>query len=350
MSKKKIVVCHAQVPFVNGGAELLVDQLCVQLRLRGYNVDSVKIPFKWYPKNEILNHAFTWRMIDLTESNGQKIDMVIGTKFPSYGIRHPNKVTWLVHQFRQVYDLFNTAHSDFTMNPNDLAIREAIKKFDEATLKESKKIFTIAQNTTNRLKNYNNIEGETLYHPPKHIGKYYNEVYGDYILSIGRLDKLKRIDLLVEAMKYTPKKVKCLIGGTGPEEDQLKKMVHKYGLEDRVHFLGFVDDQKLLELYAKCFSVYYAPFDEDYGYITLEAFLSKKPVITSQDSGGVLEFVKDGINGHISAPIPEKIAEKIMMLYDKRHSNTVDMGQEGYDLVKFITWDYAIDKLTETLK
>lgn len=346
MKKKKIAVCHAQVPFVYGGAELLVQELCKQLKLHNFDVDLIQIPFKWYPKVELLSHTFAWRMIDLSESNGEEIDMVIATKFPSYGIKHPNKVTWLTHQFRQVYDLFNTNNSEFTMDPNDLAIKEAIKKFDQTTLKESKKIFTISENNSNRLKQFNQIDAPALYHPPKHVGSYFTESYGDYILSIGRLDRLKRVDLLIEALRRTPKEIKCLIGGKGGEEENLKKLVNKYGLEDRITFLGFVDDKTLLELYANCFAVYFAPVDEDYGYITLEAFLSKKPIITSNDSGGVLEFVKDNVNGCIVEPTAIEISEKIKYLYNNRKT-CQELGEIGYNGVKDISWDLVIEKLTQ---
>ncbi|KGR90044.1 hypothetical protein CD30_13800 [Ureibacillus massiliensis 4400831 = CIP 108448 = CCUG 49529] len=350
MKKKKIAICHSQVPFVSGGAEIHVEQLYLNLRQRNFDVDIIKIPFKWYPKEEILKHAFLWRMLDLTESNGEEIDLVIGTKFPSYGIQHPNKVTWLIHQFRQVYDLYGTEYSDFKGTPEDIAIKTGISQFDNVALSESKKIYTNAQNTKNRLKKFNGIDSEVLYHPPKHVGKYYNENEEPYILSVGRLDKLKRIDLLIQAMRYTDTKVKCVIGGKGPEETYLKELVEKYNLHDRVKFLGFVEDEELLRLYANCLGVYYAPLDEDYGYITLEAFLSKKPVITCFDSGGVLEFVKNDVNGYICDVNSEIIAAKINCLINNSTIKIKEFGQNGYDMVKNITWDNVVDELTATLK
>lgn len=346
--KKKIAICHSQVPFFKGGAELLVQSLAIELNKRGYQSEIVSVPFKWYPNNQLIQSMVNWRGIDLSESNGEKIDLVIGTKFPSYGIQHHNKVTWLVHQYRQVYDLLGTKYSQYGSSPEDYSIRELVKRFDHNSLLESKKIYTIADNATNRLRNFNNIQSETLYHPPKHVGSYYSNEIGDYVLSVGRLDKLKRTDFLIEAMAYTNSNMKCVIAGEGPEKENLKRLVEKLNLKDRVIFLGFVEDKTLLDLYANCLAVYYAPFDEDYGYVTLEAFLSKKPVISRHDSGGVLEFLVKESNGFILEET-EDIAEKLNFLLDNKHVAS-SMGNNGYNDIQHITWDNAIDKLTETIR
>ena len=110
---RTILVCEAQVPFVHGGAELLVRGLVAELRRHGYRAERVSVPFKWYPKDALLAHAAAWRMVDLTESNGESIDLVIASKFPTYFVRHPNKVTWLLHQYRAIYELCGTVYSEF---------------------------------------------------------------------------------------------------------------------------------------------------------------------------------------------------------------------------------------------
>ena len=120
MGIQRVIVCEAQVPFVRGGAEYLVRTLAAQLRQRGFCAELVSVPFKWYPKEELLAHAAAWRLIDLSESNGRPIDLVIGTKFPSYFVRHPNKVAWLVHQHRAAHELCGTEYSDFTHTELDV--------------------------------------------------------------------------------------------------------------------------------------------------------------------------------------------------------------------------------------
>lgn len=346
--KKKIVVTAAQVPFVKGGAELLVNYLVKNLIERGYDAEIVSLPYKWYPENSLYDNLMAWRLLDLSESNGEKIDLIIATKFPSYGVIHKNKVCWLVHQYRQVYDLFDT-DVGLKNDENCKRIKPRVEQFDNICFTESKKIYTISENVSNRLKRYNNISSDPLYHPPALTGRYYSEDTGDYILSVGRLDRLKRNELLIEALSFCAKGIKAKIAGKGPEMENLKKIAHKFGVGDRVEFLGFIPDDDLLKLYANAFAVFFAPVDEDYGYITLEAFLSKKPVITCEDSGGVLEFVKNEKSGFVCPVNANVLGDRINNLY-KNKKMCIEFGNVGFEAVKDITWDNVIDKLTCTLR
>jgi len=347
--RKRIAICAAQVPFVRGGAEIHVESLARELRARGYEVDIVRLPFKWYPRQELIKACLAWRLIDLTESMGQPIDLVIATKFPSYVVPHPNKVVWLIHQYRAVYDLFGTPYSELTTSPEDQHLRQIIRRIDERTLGEARRIFTNSRNTAARLARFNGLQGEPLYHPPQHDGRYYTESYGDYVLAVSRLEALKRIDGLLRAMAHVSTDARALIAGTGPEAERLQRLARELRVGDRVRFLGYVEDEELLRLYANALAVYYAPYDEDYGYVTLEAFRSRKPVLTAPDSGGVLEFVEDGMNGFV-VPLdrPAEMAARI----DRLRSDVQlakRLGEEGHARIAHITWDYAIQRLTETL-
>ena len=342
--KKKIAILHAQVPFVTGGAELMVNSLKANLISRGFEAEIIALPFKWYPENSLYDNMLAWRLLDLSESNGQKIDLVIGTKFPSYGAIHDNKVIWMIQQYRQVYDLYDSQYG-VGNDINGKQIRERVSDYDKITIQEAKSVYTISKNVSNRLKRYNGIDSEPLYQPPPMYGKYKTGDSGDYICSVGRLDKLKRNDLLIESLVHCDKNVKLKIAGKGPEMENLISLARKLKVEDRVEFLGFVPDGELIDLYANSRAVYFAPVDEDYGYITLEAFLSKKPVITCNDSGGVLEFVEDGHSGFVVEPNAESLASSINKIwFDKKKS--IDMGLSGYEIVKDINWDNVIKKLT----
>ena len=342
--KKKIAILHAQVPFVTGGAELMVNSLKANLISRGFEAEIIALPFKWYPENSLYDNMLAWRLLDLSESNGQKIDLVIGTKFPSYGAIHDNKVIWMIQQYRQVYDLYDSQYG-VGNDVNGKQIRERVSNYDKITVQEAKSVYTISKNVSNRLKRYNGIDSEPLYQPPPLYGKYKTGDPGDYICSVGRLDKLKRNDLLIESLAHCDKNVKLKIAGKGPELENLISLTRKLKVEDRVEFLGFVPDDELIELYANSRAVYFAPVDEDYGYITLEAFLSEKPVITCNDSGGVLEFVEDGHSGFVVEPNSESLASSInkIWFYKKK---IIDMGRSGYEIVKDINWDNVIKKLT----
>ena len=348
MPRRTICICSVQAPLITGGAEILVGELAAQLKTRGYAVDVVNIPFKWYPVRDLIKQALLWRWVEITESNGMQIDMVIATKFPSYLVRHPTKVTWLFHQHREVYDLYGTPYCSFTDDPEEQEIRQTIIRMDNKTLRESRSVFTISQNVSSRLKRYNDIASTPLYPPPNYTGRYREGPFGDYALFAGRLDPLKRCDLLVDAFRHIGE-AKLVIAGTGPQRENLERQIERLGLQDRVVLKGFVTDEELLELYAGAFAVLYAPFDEDYGYVTVEAFMAGKPVVTCKDSGGTLEFVDHEVNGLIVEPIAEAIAEAVKSLFANR-DRAREMGEQGKPKVRGIGWDNIIDSLTAPLR
>jgi len=338
-----------QAPFITGGAEMLVSELAQQLKARGFLVDVVNIPFKWYPVGDIVKQALMWRFAEIAESNGEPIDMVIPTKFPSYLVKHPLKVTWLFHQHREVYDLYGTSYCSFTDDPEEQEIRKTIIDMDNKTLRESRGIYTISKNVSARLERFNGIGSEPLYPPPHYAGRYRQGEFGDYALYAGRLDQLKRCDLLIESFRHVDPPARLVIAGRGPQLENLERQVERLGLGDRVHFTGFIPDDELLALYAGAFGVLYAPVDEDYGYVTVEAFLSGKPVVTCTDSGGTLEFVEDGRSGYVVEPNAEALAAAVNQLFADR-ALAREMGAAGRPQVEGIGWDHVIDKLTEPLR
>jgi glycosyltransferase involved in cell wall biosynthesis len=350
MGGKRIAVLHAQIPFERSEEDIRVESLTEQLRFRGFDAELIEIPFKWYPTNSLMDSILAWRTVDLTQSNGENIDLVIPTVFPTYAVKHPNKVLWLVHQYRQAYKLSDLVdYGGIHAAPEGLQTQKNIINIDNCVLPECKGIYTISQNVSKQLFANNGLHSIALYSPPKHAGKYFSKNYDKYIFTVGRLDPLKRNSLLIEAMQYCDKSIKAYIAGTGVEMELLKELADKKGVSDRVNFLGHVSDSELLGYYSNASSVYYAPVDEDYGYITLEAFLSKKPVITCDDTGGVLEFVEDRKNGLICTVDPQQIGQAMnaLCLNPKLSS---EYGNNGYEAVKDIKWDTVIDKLTQSIR
>lgn len=344
MSVRTILVCEAQVPFVHGGAESHVRELVRELRARGYLAELVSVPFKWYPKEEILPHAAAWRLLDLSESNGQPVDLVIASKFPTYFVRHPNKVAWLIHQYRAAYELCGTVYSDFSHTEQDVALRETLIRLDTQMLRECRAIFGNAQNTASRLEKYNGLKAEALYHPPRLAPRLRAGAYGDYVLSVGRIESVKRVDLGVRAMARVPGSLRLVIAGDGTQRANVEQAAAETGVADRITFLGSVNDDQLVELYADALAVVYPPFDEDFGYVTLEAFLAHKPVITCLDSGGPNEFVVDGVNGRVTEATPDAIAAAINGIAADR-STAARMGDAGFERARTITWDGVVEKL-----
>jgi glycosyltransferase involved in cell wall biosynthesis len=346
MSVRTILVCEAQVPFVHGGAEVHVRQLVQQLAQRGYEAELVSVTFKWYPKEEILPHAAAWRLLDLSESNGRPVDLVIASKFPSYFVRHPNKVAWLIHQYRAAYELCGTPYSDFGHNEADVGLRDTLIRLDTQMLGECRRVFSNARNTAARLAKFNALEAEPLYHPPRLAPRLRAGAYGDYVLSVGRIESVKRVDLIVEAMARVDPPLRLVIAGDGTQRANTERCAEAAGVRDRVTFLGSVADDELVELYQGALAVVYPPFDEDFGYVTLEAFLARKPLVTCSDSGGPNEFVVDGDNGFVCDPTAEAIAGALRSL-DADRSRAARMGDAGFDVASRITWEGVIEKLVD---
>src|SRR4030095_14592131 len=163
---RNILICTTQVPFTAGGAEAHVAGLNAALTKAGYNAEIVALPFRWYPPVEIMRSTLMWRLLNLTESNGKPVDLVIGMKFPAYAVAHPRKVLWVMHQHRSAYNLWNTPFDDLSQYPEGVQVRDFIQRSDQKFLASAKKIFANSATVADRLRRYNQVESEALYHPP----------------------------------------------------------------------------------------------------------------------------------------------------------------------------------------
>jgi glycosyltransferase involved in cell wall biosynthesis len=338
----RIAVCAPQVPFARGGAEIFADDLVAELRSRGHETDRVTVPYKWYPGERVLSQAFLWRLLDLTESDGRSIELVIATKFPSYAVRHPNKVVWLLHQFRQAYELDRTDLGQFGESAEERATRRAVQRLDRVALGEARKVFATSRNVAERLRHSTGIEAEVMPHPPQEL-PYRTESYDDFVLSVGRLDRAKRHELLLDALA-ADSTLRCVIVGDGPDRARLEEVARKHGLDGRARFTGRVDEEELAALYARCLAVYYAPVDEDFGMVPYEAFLSAKPVVTTTDAGGPLEIVADRRTGIVVEPQAAALAQACSWL--REHVDDARAwGRAGKEIARRVSWDETIARL-----
>ncbi|WP_199621680.1 glycosyltransferase family 4 protein [Paenibacillus alkalitolerans] len=344
----RIAIATVRVPFEYGGAEFLAENLKNQLIERGHEPDIVTIPFKWNTAESLTNSIRMAKMVELSESKGKRIELVIALKFPMYYANHENKVLWLLHQHREAYELWGTGFHGMDTLKNGGRLRKLIMNDDSKYIPECRKVYTISKTVSGRLKKYNGIDSTPLYHPPFGKERFHHAETGDYIFCPSRLEQLKRQQILIESLRYTKTPVKVLLAGTGKKEyiEQIAILVETHGLSDRVHLLGWVPETQKISLYANALAVYYGPFQEDYGYVTLEAFLAGKPVITLIDSGGPLEFVRDGENGFVLESDPQVVAEKLDYLYENK-PKAESMGMNGMSLIKSIdlNWDCVIDRL-----
>ena len=311
----RIAVCHPHAAFTRGGAEMHTESVVHALREAGHETEMVSVPFKWYPPAELVHQMAMWRSLDLSESNGIPIDMVIALRFPGYLVRHERKVVWLIHQHRTAYELWDHPRfADMSHHDEGRAVRDLIHRADRIALGEAKRIFTNSANVRDRLWRSLGIPAEPLYHRSSVCEALLREEPGppgDYMLFPSRLDPIKRQSLAVDAMRHVRSGVRLVLVGTGPAEPEIRAQVDRVGVGDRVELAGSVSDHRLRELYLGALAVYYGPYDEDFGYVTQEAMAARRAVVVTTDSGGPLELVRDGVTGMVVDPKPRAVASAV---------------------------------------
>jgi glycosyltransferase involved in cell wall biosynthesis len=332
-----IAVCGAQVPFMYGGAEQLLENLVGALRAAGHRADLVRLPAAW-ERERVFDAAMAWRMIPIDA------DLVIATNFPSYFVRHPRKVVWLFHQHRVAYDLAGSELSDFDLDDGALEEQRLLVEWDTRALEEATVRYTLSGVVSDRLARYNGLSSTPLAHPPPYFDRLHAGPSEGALFTALRLERNKRPELLIDAMAETKSDVSLHIAGTGSLHDELHARIERHGLTGRVQLLGWTGDDELVRRYASARAVVYAPYDEDYGYITLQAFAAGKPVVTTSDAGAVLEWVTDEVNGLVAEPTAKSLAAAI----DRIAADDVlaqRLGRAGRERVASLSWEPVIETL-----
>ena len=345
----KISIVNVQAPFIRGGAEYLADSLAAKLLERGHRVAIVKIPFKWYPEEALLDHMLACRLLRIRSGDP---DLVIALKFPAYLIPFKNRKVWLLHQFRQVYELWGTPWAGMPDDPRTRRIRDMIRNADTAALGSAKKLYTNSKMVADRLKRFNGIDADGILYPPLDRAELFHKAEAKpYFFYPSRLNTVKRQHVAIEAMRFVKSPFQLVLAGKADSDEygeQLRALVETHGLADRVRFLGWISEEEKARWMSECLAAVYLPYDEDsYGYVTLEAFLSHKCVLTFSDSGGTNELIAHERNGLIVEPTPEALAEAMERAY-ANPARTLEMGDEAAKTPAElgIDWQHILDTLT----
>lgn len=346
-----VLILNTQVPFCYGGAEVLAEDLLAQLTAAGHRAEILTLPFKWYPQQTLANTILATRLMDVSNFNGVTVDRVIALKFPMWLIPHPRMSLWILHQHRAAYDLWDSSLSDLAAMPDGRALRDMIRREDTAAIQACKNVFTISRNVTGRLKQYNNIGSEVLYPPPRSMDRFRVDSYGDYFFFPSRITPLKRQELVVEALVHVPETVKVVFAGEADSPqylEKLKKRADELGVSGKVEWRGHISEQDKFDLYANALMVIFTPVDEDYGYVTPEAMLSSKAVLTLEDAGGATEFVQHDKNGLIVPAEPRAVAFAISRVWNDREEarRLGSAARQRVDKID-LSWDRIVEKLLQ---
>ncbi|MBN2055531.1 glycosyltransferase family 4 protein [bacterium] len=334
------IVAPSPIPYTPGGIENLALGLCEAIhKYSDHQAELLKVPVREDSLLHLLQAYLRFRRLPVSH-----FDLVITFKYPSWAVRHPYQVVYMAHRLRGLYDTYeqSRAPGDKLFRFPGPAARRIIKWLDDQALDPRRIVrYTAISRTVAERPDYFPIgERVDVIHPPPTSSGHHSRG-ASYLLAVGRLDRPKRLELAVLAMRHLREDIPLLIAGDGPQRAELRALAHG---DTRIRFLGQVSDDRLLELYAGALAVIFTPYQEDYGYITIEAMKSAKPVITCNDSGGALEFVRDGGTGLVTTPEPMALAEAIHQL-TTNPERAAAMGREAADSIRSIAWPDCVRDL-----
>ncbi len=339
----KVLIVTNQSPFVFGGAEAHALSLKQAVERVGHRAEILTLPFS-YSSEALLERAVGfWDALRVEDLDNSDVDRVICIKFPGYYLQHSNKSVWLTHQHRVFYDLAGTVHDPGSANP---ALRAKVQQLDTQHLGESQRLFTISKTVSARLLEHNGLKSKVLYHPPPGAESFTEGGIFPFVFAPGRLEGLKRHEILIRAMAKAPSGLRAIVSGEGGLAAHLQALAQELGLAERVEFVGHISDDLKRRLYANCLAVYFGPYDEDYGYVTLEAMLSAKPVITFRDSGGPCEFVHHNETGVVLDPDSDALAGALHQLWaDQAKARAMGLNGKAHYQDLDLRWDRIVDAL-----
>jgi glycosyltransferase involved in cell wall biosynthesis len=342
----RIAVVTSSPPMVEGGHMVIARSLVQALRDAGHAAGVVVTPQNRFGRQA--SAYLATRLTDVGSWEGHPVDQVISLRYPSYAVKHPNHVCWLNHTMREYYDLWGQFSGGLGRRGliKERLRRSAIHAADRYLLTRNvRRLFVQSRTIQRRLSMWSELQSQVLY-PPAPQRPYRCDEYGEYVFMVSRLTPLKRADLLVQALgRPEAAGIRAVIAGDGDQRDALQALIGRLGLEDRVTLAGRITDPELLEHLARCRVVCFPPFDEDYGFVTAEAFASAKAVITCRDSGGPAELVEDGVTGIVTEPTPAALAAALRRVMDDR-TLAERMGKGAHAAGAKLNWTDAVRQLT----
>lgn len=381
------VVGPSPAPYLVGGAEQFLWGLCGAINAHtAHHAELIKLPAREHSFWDLIHTYYDFYKLDLSH-----FDLVISTKYPSWMVRHRNRICYMLHTLRGLYDLYpsalgfdvprtdalvNAVLDEMDTHPNtfDLdtlfdklfvleqhqhlcdpafftfpgpLIRRIIHHMDGCAFLQpgEQRYFAISQTVAARTDYLPRDARVQVVYPPSSQSHLQHTGGQKHVFTVSRLDAPKRIDLIVRAYAHVQSDLPLYIAGTGPQLSQLQELASG---DPRIHFLGYVSDHEAAQYYADSLVVPYMTMQEDYGLVTLEAMMHRKPVITAVDAGGPMEFVEDGKNGFVVDPNPQALAQAIDALAADP-ARAARMGVKAFETVKEIDWPHAVHALLDGL-
>jgi glycosyltransferase involved in cell wall biosynthesis len=343
----RILIATSALPFSGGGNRVIAQELLRTARQAGHQAEILITPQNPYGRQCAAYLATL--LTDVSQGDdGSAIDRVISLRYPAFSLRHPRHVCWLNHRMREFDDLWPAHRAALSHwgRAKGVVRRAMLSGFDRRAFRRLYRFFVQSETLRRRVLAWDGSFDPQVLHPPAPLRPYRCEGYGDFILVLSRLEPHKRVDLALRTLALLPKAVRMKIAGDGSAANGLHALARELGLQGRVDFLGPVSEEEKLGLYARCGLVLFTPLNEDFGFITPEAFASAKAVVTCHDSGGPVELVRDGQNGLVAAADPQSLAARIAPLWEDR-ARLEQLGQSALAQGRRLTWEQALERLLQ---
>lgn len=343
----RILIATSALPFAGGGNRVIAEELLRTARQAGHQAEILVTPQNPYGRQ---GAAYLANLLaDVSQGDdGLPVDRLISLRYPAFCLRHPRHVCWLNHRMREFDDLWPAHRAELSPwgRAKGVVRRALLSGFDRRAFRRLRRLFVQSATLRQRVLAWDRSFDPQVLHPPAPLRPYRCDGYGDFILVLSRLEAHKRIDLALRTLACLPQSVRMKIAGDGTAANGLRALARELGLEKRVEFLGPVSEEEKLGLYARCGLVLFTPLNEDFGFVTPEAFASAKAVVTCQDSGGPVELVRDGVSGVVAAADPQSLAERILPLWEDR-ALLERLGQAAFDQSRGGSWEKTLERLLE---
>jgi len=344
-SVARIVVASSHPPFARGGHLTIGTALVDALRSAGHETELLLTPQNRFGRQGAAYLAT--RLTDVGVGHDDRpVDQIITLRFPSYALRHPRHVCWINHTMREYYDLWDGFEASLSRRNwvKERARRWAIRTADRRLLGRVTRLYAQSKTVRRRLHRWLGLDAEVLY-PPAPPRAYRCDGYDGELFAVSRLEPHKRLDLLIRALSVPEASAaRIAIAGEGPERAALERLAIEVGVGDRVRFLGWTSEDDLVDRLARCRAVCFMPLDEDYGFVTVEAFAAGKAVVTCTDAGGPAELVEDGRTGFVCDPTPESVGAAVGRLAADR-ALAAALGAAAARRGATLSWADVADRL-----
>lgn len=373
---KIAIIAPSPVPFVIGGAEKLFLGIQEYINKNTTNqCELIKLPTKEHTFWDLIDSYYAFHTLDLSY-----FDLVISGKYPAWMTNHHNHHIYMLHTLRGLYDTYDYENfgtkikepklnqlielsaqknisiskmfellyalkEDKTLSSEAFAFPSAFAKaiinfFDKKAMQNIKSFSAISKTVALRKEYFPLDTSVKVIYPPSNLLEFKNNSYS-YFFTASRLDTPKRVDMIVKAYLQADIDIPLKIAGSGAQYNYLKELSKQ---NPNIELLGFVSDIELEKLYSDAYATIFIPDQEDYGLITIESMMCEKPVITFDDAGGVLEFVKHKQTGLISEPSIQQLSKSIKKLASDKDL-TISLGKNAYKQVENITFKNCINSL-----